>query len=117
MRPERIRMWQAAELLVAEIDELMPRAKWQAMNSADHLERAAESVLFNISEGVAAYQPRVKIAAYEIAKKEANEVRAILRRLIIKKLLTDREIERAYGLAGAIIGMLTKAIIRLSSRA
>jgi hypothetical protein len=44
-------------------------------------------------------------------------VRAILRRLIIKKLLTDREIERAYGLAGAIVGMLTKAIIRLGSRA
>jgi hypothetical protein len=70
-----------------------------------------------VGEGVAAYQPRVKIAAYEIAKKEATKVHAIVRRLITKKLLADREIERAYGLAGAIIGMLTKAIIRLSSRA
>jgi four helix bundle protein len=116
MRPENIRMWQAAEEMLAEIDRYLPRIRRQAANAADHLERSAESVLFNIAEGAGAYAPKVKAGAYEIAKKEANEVRAILRRLTMRRLLTSREIERAYHLAGAIIGMLTRAIIAVQAR-
>jgi four helix bundle protein len=107
-------MWQAAELLMAEIDRLVARAKWRAPNPANHLERSGESVLFNIGEGVGAYPPKVKIAAYEIAKKEANEVRAVLRRLAIKKVVTEADIQRAYDLAGTLVGMLTAAIISLT---
>jgi four helix bundle protein len=116
MRPERMRMWQAAEQLMAEVDRLVPRVKPHAANAADHLERSAESVLFNIGEGAGAYKPKAKINAYEIAKKEANEVRAILRRLVIKRVLTKRDIRKAYDLAGAIIGMLTGAIVKHEKR-
>src|SRR5690606_14965662 len=66
MRPERMRMQQAAEILMAEVDALVARVRTRAANAADHLERAAESVLFNIGEGVAAHKPKGKIAAYEI---------------------------------------------------
>ncbi|MGH7503615.1 MAG: four helix bundle protein [Longimicrobiales bacterium] len=116
MQPERMRVWQAAEELMAEVDRLVPRARGLASNAAEHLERSAESVLFNIGEGVGAYKPNTKIAAYEVAKKEANEVRAILRRLVIKGVLTQDDIQRAYNLAGAIVGMLTSAIMRLANR-
>jgi four helix bundle protein len=116
MRPERIRMWQAAELLMAEIDVLATRARRQAANSVDHLERSGESLLFNIAEGVGAYRPKVKIAAYEVAKKEANEVRAVLRRLVIKKALTHADIRRPYNLASSLVGMLTAAIITLEQQ-
>ena len=109
-------MWQAAEALLAEIDPWLEQVGSRASNSVDHLERSAESVLFNIAEGVGAYQPRVKIGAYEIAKKEANEVRAILRRLVMKRIVTHNQILRAYNLAGAIIGMLTRAIQTLEKR-
>lgn len=109
-------MWQAAEELIAEIDRLVPRAQAAAMNATDHLERSGESVLFNIGEGVGAFQPKVKIATYEIAKREANEVRAVLRRLVIKGTVTARETQRAYNLAGAIVGMLTSAIIAVEKR-
>src|SRR5687768_3153002 len=109
MGPESMRVWQAAEELCREVDAMMPLVRPYAPNAADHLERSAESTLFNIAEGVGAYKPKVKINAYEVAKKEANEVRAILRRLVIKKVLTEQQIRRAYNLAGAIIGMLTNA--------
>ena len=111
-----MRVWQAAEEMVAEIDGWLKRVRSRSGNSAYHLERAAESVLFNIGEGVGAWQPKVKISAYEIAKKEANEVRAILRRLVLKRVLTSEEIEKPYNLAGAIVGMLTKAIIAVEQR-
>ena len=116
MHPEKIRMWQAAEALMAEVDRLVPLVRPHAANAADHLERSCESGLFNIGEGVGAYKPKVKISAYEIAKKETNEARAILRRLVIKQVLTHRDIQRAYDLAGVIVVMLTSAIITLDKR-
>lgn len=103
-------MWEAAELLMAEIDRLAPLVVPHNPSAADHLLRSGESVLFNIGEGVAAYRPKVKIAVYEIAKREANEIRAILRRLVIQKVLTNDDTARAYNLAGAEVGMLTNAI-------
>ena len=110
-------MWQAAEELMAEVDQIVPKVRYSASNATDHLERSAESALFNIGEGAGAFQPRVKIACYEIAKKELNEVRAVLRRLLIKGVLTRSEASRAYNIAGATIGMLTRAIITLEERA
>jgi four helix bundle protein len=109
-------MWMAAERLVGEVDRWMPRVRRHAANSASHLERSAEAVLYNIAEGVGAYPPKVKIAAYEVAKKEASEVRGILRRLVILRLLTSAQIQPAYDLAGAIVGMLTAAIKTLQQR-
>jgi four helix bundle protein len=116
MRPERVGFLQAAEELAAEIDGLLPLVQVDAAHAADNLGRSAESVLFNTGEGVGAFRPRVKIAAYDIAKKEANEVRVILRRLVRRNLLTQQQVNRAYNLAGSVIGMLTAACITLQKR-
>jgi four helix bundle protein len=117
MRPEKIRMWRAAEELIVEIDVIVARVRSQAANSAYHLERSGESVLFNIAEGVGAYPPKVKIAAYEVAKKEASEVRAVLRRLVLRRLVTSHEVDRALNLASTIMVMLLRAIRTLRERA
>jgi four helix bundle protein len=116
MRPEKMRVWGAAEQLLGELDGVLPLVWRAAPHAADHLERSAESSLFNIAEGVAAFRPKVKIAAYEIAKKEASEVRAILRRLVQKGMLRAEQITRPYNLAGAMVGMLTNAIKSLHPR-
>lgn len=116
MRRERIRMWLVAEQLVAEVDRLLPLVRPAAPNAAEHLERSAESVLFNIGEGVGAWSPKTKIAAYEISKREASELRAILRRFVIKRLLTSQDTRRAYDLAGTAVGMLTNAIKSVQKR-
>ncbi len=116
MGPEKIRMWRAAETLLEEIDRMAEQVTALAPNAADHLERSAESALFNIAEGAGSFRPGTKVSAYEVAKKEANEVRAVLRRLVIKRVLTNADIARAYNLAGALVGMLTRAIISVSRR-
>ena len=56
------------------------------------------------------------VAAYEIARKEANEVRAVLGRFVIKVILTEPQISHAYDLNGACMGMLTHAIIAMERR-
>lgn len=117
MQYEKMRMWQAAEQFVAEVDGIVEQARFTASNSANHLERSAESVLFNIAEGAGAYRPRVKIGCYEIARKEANEARAVLRRLVLKRVVTDERIRRAWDLGGMLMSMLTKAILTLEERA
>src|SRR5688572_26982566 len=111
MRPEQMRMFQAAEALNAEIEALLPRAYARKPNAAVHLEKSADSALFNMAEGIGTFSPNAKINAYAIARKEANEVRAVLRKLVIAKVFTQAEIRKAYNLAGSVIGMLTAAII------
>ena len=117
MRLEKMRVYQAAEQLVGEVEGLLPRARERKPNAAKHLENSVESVLYNTGEGIGSFKPKVKITAYEIARKEANEVRTILRRLVIGRVFTQLEIAKAYNLAGAVIGMLTNAIKALESRA
>jgi four helix bundle protein len=108
-------MWGAAEELMVELDAIVARVKHEAPNPASHLERSGESLLFNLAEGVGAHAPKVKISAYEIAKKEGNEVRAVLRRLVLRRLLTSREIARPYNLATTVMAMLTNAILTLKA--
>jgi four helix bundle protein len=107
---EKMRLQEAAEALAGEIDRVLARVRARAPRPAEHLERSADSVVFNIAEGIAAYRPAVKINAYDIARREANEIRAVLRRLHQKRALTPAELARPYHLAGACMAMLTNAI-------
>ena len=74
MRLEKMRVYQAAEQLVGEVEGLLPRARERKPNAARHLENSVESLLYNTGEGIGSFKPKVKITAYEIARKEANEV-------------------------------------------
>ena len=116
MQPKKMRMQLAAEELLDEIDRLLPAVKRGNPKAADHLERAAQSTLFNIAEGIAAWRPKVKLDRYEIGRREVNEVRAILRRLVRQRVLTRDEARRGYNLCGAIVGMLTNAAIQIEKR-
>src|SRR5215207_5683299 len=98
MRSERMRVYQAAEKLIQEIEQLLAIARAQRPNAADHLERSADSVLFNTAEGIGTFKPKAKIAVYEIARKEANEVKAVLRKLMIAGVLTHDQTENAFEL-------------------
>jgi four helix bundle protein len=110
MTTGRMRVREAAELLAAEVDRLLPRARGRAPRQADHLERAAESVLFNTAEGNASFNPNVKASAYDIARREAAEARAVLHRLVRKGVLTQQEVQKSNNLASVCMMMLTKAI-------
>ena len=117
MRHEKMRVLAAAERLLSEVESIVSRVQSRAPNVTDHARRAAESVLFNTAEGVAAYAPKVKISCYEIAKREASEVRAALKALVIRGALTPDETRPASNLASAIISMLSSASRTLEKRA
>ena len=116
MRPEHMRMQLAAEELGDEVAKLLPIIARRNRNAADHLQRSVESVLNNMAEGIAAWRSKVKIDRYEISRREANEARAILRRLVRQGILTEDQARRAYNLAGAVIGMLTNATKAIENR-
>ena len=86
-----MRMQLAAEELLDEIDVLLPKIAAGNANAADHLKRAAESALFNTAEGLAAWRPKVKIDRYEIARRETNEARAVVRRVVRQRVLYEAE--------------------------
>jgi four helix bundle protein len=113
---ERMRMYQAAVALAKEVETLLARARAQAPKAADHLERSVNSVLFNMAEGIGAFKPKVKIASYDISRKESSEVRAVLQSLVIKNVLAGPEIRKADRLAIVCIAMLTNAILKLEER-
>jgi four helix bundle protein len=113
---KRMRMYQAAVALMEEVEMLLARVREQAPKAADHLERSANSVLFNMAEGIGAFRPKIKIASYDIGRREASEVRAALQRLVIKKVLTSSETRKADTFACVCIAMLTNAILSVEKR-
>ena len=116
MTVEQLRVYQAAEQLVVEVDLIAERLPFSVRNTVDHMIRCAEAVLFNVAEGGGSFKPKVKANAYDVARKEAQELRATLRRLVLKRVITTEEITKAYDLAGAIIAMLTRMILNVESR-
>jgi hypothetical protein len=84
MGARRMRVREAAELLAAEVDRLLPRARAKAPRQADHRERAAASALFYTAEGSAFCNRNVEASAYDIARHEVAETRAGLHRLTRK---------------------------------
>jgi four helix bundle protein len=116
MRAEELKVYQAAEALVGEVDAILRRLPIRIHRTADHLDRSANSVLNNTAEGAAIFSPKGKANAYAIARKEAQEVKAALRATVLRKGMTQREIAKAYNLADCIIAMLTKMIKNLETR-
>src|SRR5687768_1787367 len=85
-----LRVYQAAEALVAEVDMLLRRLPARVHNTADHLDRSTNSVFFNGCEGWGSYRPKMKASALGIARKEAEEVRGALRSLVLRRALQQR---------------------------
>jgi four helix bundle protein len=79
---ENLRVYQAAELLdklVLELISTLPRGHGK---DADQLKRACAAILYNIAEASGSEYPGRKISFLEISRGSADEVRAILRRLV-----------------------------------
>jgi four helix bundle protein len=110
MRPEQMRVYQVAQELAREIDQILPILPPTVKKIADHLERSSESLGFNLSEGLVAFKPKVKASAFDIARRETAEVRKALRRLVEKGAVPPARIVRADRLADCLIGMLTNMI-------
>jgi four helix bundle protein len=117
MRLENLRMYRVVELLAAEIDRLLPQIRRCAPHLADHVLRSTEAALFNIAEGAGSFKAGIKTSSYDIARKELNEIRAVLRRILARRCLRAADVTRADEYAGIGIAMLTNAIRSLTRNA
>ena len=115
---EKLRVYQAAQQLDAEVQALIafvkadhPRGHGKDL---DHLDRSMGSVRFNIPEAYGSDSPGRKRDHLKIARGEADEVRGVLRRLVAKGVLTEKQIRRACELTSVIAKMLTAWINKLS---
>ena len=109
MRPEKMRVQLACEELVDEIAGLHPMIAARNGQLADNIRRSSMSALFNVSEGLAAWNPKEKAYRYELGRRESNEARAGLRVAVRQNIVPWSDAKRAYNLTGSIVGMLVAA--------
>ena len=115
MGREKLRVEIAAEELVAEIARVLRKLSYPC-DASKHLEKAGNSALFNLGEGIVAYKPRVKAGKYEIARGEAKEVEKAARALVAQRRLTAADIVRIEDLCDYLIAALTNMIKGLAAR-
>ena len=109
-------MLRIAAQMAVEVDVLLPLIPRRCWVLSGHLDRSKESVGLNLSEGLIAFKPKVKASAFDIARKEAAEVRKILDRLVSKGALSQAQIQSAHDLAGSVIAMLAVMIKQQEAR-
>jgi four helix bundle protein len=110
---ERLRVYQAVEQLDAETQQLIRNVTRGNADDLNQPGRSCGSILFNIPEAYGAGTPGKKRNHLAIARGEADEVRAVLRRLVKKGCLKESEIRRACELTSVIAKMLTAWIDKL----
>ncbi len=112
---QRMRAYQLATALYAEVLPAVRRTEWPERALADQLIRAASSIALNIAEGAGEFSPREKVRFYRMARRSAWECVAIL------DLLKDGRANRAPFIANQqdalnqISALLTATIKRRQS--
>jgi four helix bundle protein len=110
---ERLRVYQAAELLDSIVTELIKSIPQSFARDIDQLRRACASILYNIAEAFGSEHAGQKIYHLGIARGSADETRAILKRLAKRGALSAAAINRAVPLTVSIAKMLTAWIDKL----
>ena len=112
---EKLRVYQAAEQLDAEINVLIRKVPRGFARDVDQLRRASASIPYNIAEAYGSEQPGRKISFLEISRGSADETRAILRRLVMRGALSWKSTLHASTLARTVAKMLTSWIAQIST--
>lgn len=107
---EKLRVYQAAELLDQLVGALSTHVSEGYGKDMDQLRRAASAVPYNIAEAFGSEHKGQKIYHLGIARGSVDETRAILRKLAKAGALRARLILRPCSLAVAIAKMLTSWI-------
>ena len=111
-----MRVYQLALELAAEVDAVVARLPLRVANTAKHLEKSMDSVIFNLMEGLTAYKPAVKASAFDITRRETSEVKGALRRLVMRQAKTIGQVQKPLEQADCLIGMLVVMIKQQEDR-
>ena len=103
---EKMRVYQAAELLDQEVRRLIAGLPYRYAKDVDQLMRALGSILYNIAEANGSISPGRRRYHYEVAIGSADEARAVLRRLANRGAFDRKSIRRPSALTITITKML-----------
>jgi four helix bundle protein len=104
---EKLRVYQAAELLATLVEQLLASTPRVNRSDADQLRRASASVAYNIAEAFGSEHPRQKINHLGVARGSADETRAILLKLAKTGAVPAAQTMRPSTVARTIAKMLT----------
>ena len=107
---EKLRVYQAAELLDLGVLALVSKIPRGHARDTDQLKRAAASILYNIAEAYGSESPGRKATFLENARGSSDEVRAVLRRLVRANALSQADVYPLTPLTVTISKMLTSWI-------
>lgn len=107
---EKLRVYQAAELLDRGVLALVEKIPRGHAKDIDQLKRASASILYNIAEAYGSECPGRKAAFLENARGSSDELRAVLRRLVRANGLSGTDIHPLLPLTITVAKMLTSWI-------
>jgi four helix bundle protein len=110
---EKLRVYQAALLLDAEVRRLLGRIVRGHADDMNQLLRAIASVLYNIAEAYGSDTVGRKRYHLQVARGSSDEARAVLQRLASNHAFGGVSIVKACSLTSAIAKMLTAWMDRL----
>src|SRR5687768_7169131 len=108
---QKLDVSEEAMKLVVLVDALTLRLERRRYYLADQIRRAVLSVLLNIGEAAAEYNPAEKARIFGLARRSAEEVAIGLAVAVRLQLLTHEEIAESIDQAGRVNGMLTGLIV------
>lgn len=116
MKPEQMRVYQLCEEFQEAVDELLEQLPPEARKIVNHLDRAKESAGLSLSEGLSAFNPRVKASYFDITRRETNECKKAMRRLVRRKFAPLSATFRSSNLGDALIGAMVNMIKQQEAR-
>jgi len=108
---EEIEVWQLARELVKEVYSITSADKINRNYSLkDQIQRAAISIMNNISEGFERHSDKEFVYFLKVAKGSAGEVRSMLYVLMDMKLIDDTQFlclqEKAFAISKSLAGFI-----------
>jgi four helix bundle protein len=113
---EHLKVYQAAEKLGKIAQQLIRLIPSGYSKDIDHLQRALASINYNIAEAYGCEKPGRKAERLETARGSADEVRAVLQRMVALGALPRPSIFQASNVSRTIAKMLTSWIDKLEQR-
>src|SRR5688500_15747891 len=104
---EKLRVYQAAELLDREVTVLIASLDGRFPDDVRQLDRTLGSILHNIAEAYGSEYSGRKRYHLQVSRGATDESRSVLRRLVNKKALTWQAVSRSYALTSSVSKMLT----------
>ena len=107
---ENLHVYQAAQLLRAEVDKLAKTLDQRFVELYAHLDDAVDSIMNNLAEGNQSEYPRRRVNYYDIAAGSAREARGALRSLDQRGGFKGANVTRAV-LLTFTVGKMIQALI------